>query len=922
VTESKSPLIDIASDFDPLNVNTAYWHRLCEYIHAKAMEKGVHLSRCVVLLPFAQLMPLARRHWAQVYPSGFVPQFQTTSNWANQLRPFAPEIGDISVEMAQDVLKAAQLLKTAKLDVFAGLDATQQDLITTRLVEAAHQLAASAAAVHPQQRLAWADEMRRNVFGGMVSATFANESSIAQLALYWASTSSYASDVLFDDALVKEQTDYLFVLEGLQRDPLARALMVHWGNTSSVSTLMLEQPNTALPDNLAGITLYPAKDAHDEAQLAAACVLRHIEAGRMPVAIAATDRALTRRILAMLATQNIAIRDENGWILSTTRAAAKLMAYLKACAWNASTDSVLDFLKNSDAKIIDADELAALEKAVRKANRASWASWVALVTQEDASEPSFPRRRESTSANVDSRLRGNDRRVGNDGEGGNVELLAATQKIETARTSLQSPRILSAWLLALRTALESNGLLQVLQDDLAGVKVLEVLHIHDNLAKSATQNLPQSPDRWSLAEFTAWVNTALESTSYKPPYPDQAQAVILPMSQLLARPFAAAVLAGCDEARFDPSPMLPGQWSPAERLALGLITRDEQDAATRAAWHIALQTPVCDVLWRKSESTGEPVLPSSLVQSLQLTLKLMSKLNQAEIISTDPRTKQVLEANPTPRPQPNGSQLPVTRLSASGYSKLRTCPYQFFALQQLGLKEDDELIEALDKREFGLWLHAVLSHFHENLKKSSEIDKNMDVAGVFIAYTAMLNIAKTEVTATQNIPEDAFLPWDATWPKLRDGYVSWLIGHQAAGWTFDQAEVWRELSIGNFGLKLVGQLDRIDKSADGTAMVLDYKTESDSKTAKRLKEPLEDTQLAFYAALVGDEMLEAAYVNVSDKLSKTYAQPDIDHSRSALIEGILDDMQGISAGKPLPALGEGAACDYCAARGLCRKDFW
>jgi ATP-dependent helicase/nuclease subunit B len=105
-------------------------------------------------------------------------------------------------------------------------------------------------------------------------------------------------------------------------------------------------------------------------------------------------------------------------------------------------------------------------------------------------------------------------------------------------------------------------------------------------------------------------------------------------------------------------------------------------------------------------------------------------------------------------------------------------------------------------------------------------------------------------------------------------------------------------------------------------MVLDYKTESDSKTAKRLKEPLEDTQLAFYAALLGDETLEAAYVNVSEKLTKTYSQSDIDHSRSALIEGILDDMQNISEGKPLPALGEGVACDYCAARGLCRKDFW
>jgi ATP-dependent helicase/nuclease subunit B len=216
----------------------------------------------------------------------------------------------------------------------------------------------------------------------------------------------------------------------------------------------------------------------------------------------------------------------------------------------------------------------------------------------------------------------------------------------------------------------------------------------------------------------------------------------------------------------------------------------------------------------------------------------------------------------------------------------------------------------------------VLSHFHEALKNSSEIDKNMDVAGVSIAYKAMLNIAKTAVTAAQNIPEDAFLPWEATWPKLRDGYLNWLIGHQAEGWTFDQAEVWRELSVGNFDLKLVGQLDRIDKSLDGTKMVLDYKTESDSKTKDRLKNPMEDTQLAFYAALVGDETLEAAYVNVNEKESKTYAQKDIDHSRSALIEGILDDMQAIGTGKPLPALGEGSACDYCAARGLCRKDFW
>jgi ATP-dependent helicase/nuclease subunit B len=906
-------LSNIESDFDSSNLNTAYWRQLCTTIHAQCTEKGVHLSRCVILLPFAQLMPLARRYWASVYPTGFVPQFQTTSNWANQLRSFAPDANDISFEMAQDVLKAAHLLKAAKVSVFENLDATQQALVIARLVEAAHQLAAMVAAVHPKKRLAWADELRRNVFGDDISPTFESENAIARVALAWASSSDYASDVLFDDTLAKNQFDQLFVLEGLQRDTLARAMALHVGEKATSLAL----PSIDLPDDLSGICLYPAQDAYDEAQLAAACVLQHIDAGRVPVALAATDRALTRRIRAMLATQSIAVRDENGWILSTTRAAAKLMAYLKACTWNASTDGVLDFLKNSDAKIIEADELAALEKAVRKTNKASWSSWVALINQEGAPEPSFPnppsfpRRRESTGATMDSRLRGNDEpRLR-----GNEELLAVTLKIEVVRAGLQSPRILSAWLIALRTALESSGLLTAFENDLAGVKVLEVLHIHINSA----QTLPQTQERWSLSEFTAWVNTALESASYKPPYPDQAQVVILPMSQLLARPFAAAVLAGCDEVRFDSSPMLSGQWSPSERLALGLITREEQAITTRAAWHIALQTPKCDVLWRKTENTGEPILPSSLVQSLQLKLRQLALQESKPAIPVfDPRVTRTVEVNPTPRPLPNGSCLPVTHLSASGYNRLRTCPYQFFALQQLGLKEDDELQETLEKREFGLWLHAVLSQFHEQLKIAS--------ADEYIDRLAILNIAYQTVTSSMQLPSDAFLPWAAMWPKVRDGYLTWLQEHEAKGWMFDQAEAWRELSLGNanqHGVTLQGRIDRIDRAADGTLMVLDYKTESIEASRKRIKTPLEDTQLAFYATLLGADPIEAAYVAVGEKDGTKLAQQvEIGAARDALIEGILDDMQNIGAGKPLPALGEGAACDYCAARGLCRKDFW
>jgi ATP-dependent helicase/nuclease subunit B len=52
------------------------------------------------------------------------------------------------------------------------------------------------------------------------------------------------------------------------------------------------------------------------------------------------------------------------------------------------------------------------------------------------------------------------------------------------------------------------------------------------------------------------------------------------------------------------------------------------------------------------------------------------------------------------------------------------------------------------------------------------------------------------------------------------------------------------------------------------------------------------------------------------------APQDLALSRDALLQGIEHDMARIAAGAALPALGEGAACDYCVARGLCRKDFW
>jgi ATP-dependent helicase/nuclease subunit B len=833
-------------------------------ISAFMQLRQAHAARTVVLLPYAQLMPVAARLWAQAHPQGFAPRFETTINWSRSLAGFVPSASDIAFDVAQDVLTARALIARAGLG-------QHSDALATSLMEAAQQLAALAGAVPPAQRAAWAVRARAAAQIGMEGPALALESALAQMAVAWAAHSSYATDVLFE-ARAREAIDCLVVLQGLQADPLIASLQAIWGD----ALLLMELDDPAKQSAaLTQIIFHQARDAQDEAQLAAACVLQHLNAGRIPVALVATDRALTRRVRAMLEGSGLSLRDENGWKLSTSRSAAHVMGALRACAWNASSDSVLDWLKNSPA--FDAGALRLLEAGLRRDGVREW------------------------------------RKGPNTKAGDDPALTALLAQVQTLRDSFKRERSLPDWLAALRALLQHSGQWALLQDDAAGEKLLAALRLgEDSTAhwQALLSEAPWAAQRLNLAGFTQWVNQALEGESFTSAYPDSEQVVILPMSQMLGRPFAAVVMPGCDEVRLNPSPEPPGLWSAAQRLALGLPAREALAADLRAAWQQALQTPMVDLLWRQSDEGGEPLLPSPLLQALRLQM--------GSAMAVEPRLLREVQATPLSCPAPVAPQLGIQRLSASAYEDLRRCPYRFFALRQLGLKEAEELESELGKRDFGLWLHAVLKGFHDQLKVSGAQDADKRLA--------LINAAADEVTYSMRLAEDEFLPFMAAWPQVREGYLDWLVKHEADGARFEKAEI--ELAQPLGPLTLIGRIDRMDQvAASGDApagvMVIDYKTESSDVTAKRIKSFFEDTQLAFYAALLPHDTLRAAYVNVGESgTTRTYEQKDVVVVRDALIEGIVHDMAQIAQGAAMPALGEGLACEFCAARGLCRKDFW
>jgi ATP-dependent helicase/nuclease subunit B len=828
------------------------WQALLTQVRQAVQAHAAHPARTVVLLPYAQLMPLARQHWpAAADGVVFVPRFETTMNWAANPAPavaaWRASGDDLRFDAGADALTAASLLQRA------GLGA-QAQLLGPRLLEAAYSISPQAAAQPPAQRAAWAGELRQALQwqsqAFALAGGLALEQACAAVALAWVGSSGFASDVLFTPA-VQNSTELLVVVDGLQAEPVNDAL----AQAFAARCVRLPWPGGAAQGLL---RVHAASDAQDEAERAAACVIRRLNAGQRPVGLCATDRALTRRVRALLARERLSLRDETGWKLSTTTAAVAPMALLRAAQRGADDNALVNLAKLSPA--LDAQAVSAWETSLRD-------------------EPNRPLAGELTAQ-------------------------AAIKKIANellqVRRHLSQPRPLLQWLADLGQALEGLGMLKRLREDAAGTLVLQALHLDD------AQDLPAANQDMPLADFTRWAEQALEAASYVPEPPSDPDVIVLPLSQVLGRPLAALVLPGCDEANLPAVPEAPGPWTRAQRQVLGLPPREAAQAVQQAAWRTALQTPLVDLLWRRAHE-GRAVQRSSLLQALQLQTELAG--------ADDPRERAAVAPQPVPVPAPQGAALALQRLSASSYADLRACPYKFFALRLLGLRSLQELEGGVEKREFGTWLHAVLRQFHE---------QNEPLAGDFIAQTAMINIAAEMVTQAQQWSEADFLPYASMWPRVRDAYLGWLAKHRSAGAEFAAAEVSRERAWS--GVQLVGKLDRVDQLRGGATLVLDYKTESQTATSARVKEPLEDTQLAFYAALMGGEEgageLQAMYLNLSEKEAKPYVQDEVLAARDALLEGISADVARISAGAPMPPLGEGRVCEHCDARGLCRKDWW
>jgi|GEM_PF-336026 len=703
------------------------------------------------------------------------------------------------------------------------------------------------------------------------------------------------------------------------------------------------------------------------------------------IAVITQDRLAARRLRALLERDRILVEDEAGWTFSTLAASTIIMRWLDCLSGNFYYRDLLDLLKSpfifGDYPAEKRKHIAyALEQMVRNKN---------LVAGLD----NFVAR----SAGVT----------------GGQEIREALARLQlAARLFGPHPRSPGAWLLNLQKCLEVLGINAGLQSDAAGMQLLALLERWQIECRAFDADASL---KLTLAEWRRWLAQQLEGASY---CDTGISSPVIFTSLVMARlrQFDGAVLLGSDAghlgnpasaARFFNQQVraqlgLPTHVHAAQQLRQDLIGLICNSGAVLVTWQARkngeqnLRAPQFELLqtfhrlaYQRTEGGLQPHKRGlSGIEPPQATLNRRQKTEKSaalRAVSTGDLAQSITESHEValtnqssvlsplsfgmPSPAVPSALLP-TRISPTGYNSLVACPYQYYARYILKLNPLDEVSEAMEKRDYGEWVHQILLRFHQQHPRLSGMD------------TAHL------LRELQQISDAIFAPaiqasvlaqaWAVLWQGVMPKYLEWQRAREASGWYFSEGEACRELKVwldNGQALSLQGRIDRIDRSdqrREGDAKqyaVIDYKTQALNALQRKLEIAGEDVQLPVYALLQQD-VVRAEYLSLdpdkfgSVSLTEGGLQPHkrglsgIEPPQAALNRGQKSEDRGqqiasgemwkkmgtsakldelsadvlsrlaemfdqLHQGRGLPANGaEAVACRYCEMRGLCRKDYW
>lgn len=643
---------------------------------------------------------------------------------------------------------------------------------------------------------------------------------------------------------------------------------------------------------------------------AISCIREHIQGGRHRIALIAQDRLVARRVRALLDRlgPKLTVIDRTGWKLSTTNAAAAVQSYLELINSGAGPNlsTLLGFLKNpllnwetitrqllaNDALDPEAFVWFVESSLLSRVSGEDWIEWIRVF------EP-------------DQRDEKNDRQQ--------LQYLSATKAFikllqDLARQWQSKYQTSQDWTELLKNHLIQLGMMDALQIDPAGKNVLEELQKLGQLQQS----------RMNVSGWVSLFDTWMEQSSFTQDVEYQSVRIsIIPLSSTRLNQFDAVVMVGCDNRQL-PSPVDHGSiFSRAMLTALDeQLPVYEYLSQARDLSQLLVTHNYVDFLWQEFQKAEEVNRPAAWLTRLQMGLpsfkdaSIELSIGQTQSVSMLPSTTKVIYSGLLP-----------TQISPSSYQTLRTCPYRFFVSYILQLRSPKALQHLSEFGSIGTLLHDILKEFYRSYDKHQ----------ISPSQTAQRKWMEQELRAISKeqwkklIQLNGQLLYEQEqWLEQIPDWVDWQLNQEGNGWKFDEAEKNLEFALqlsNGVSVLVKGRADRIDRKENNEFRVWDYKFKSLDKLKKSQKHLEDDPQLLMYsnALLVkGDSEIsvkDTGWIGLRDPKGKDRAV--MQELSPEILEDLQDQMTSVLSqvwqGRSLPANGPTQICQYCEARGLCRK---
>ena len=517
---------------------------------------------------------------------------------------------------------------------------------------------------------------------------------------------------------------------------------------------------------LSGVRIAELPDPAAEAQAIALALREALETPGKTAALFTPDRQLAGRVSALLARWGIEADDSAGKPLSAMPAGTLLLAIASAAAEELAPVPLLALIKHPLVGG-EGDERVAWLDAARE---------------------------------LDLKLRGPRPPVGIAGLdahfGASREWQKVRKRVEAIGGALSEPSSLAAFAKVLSTAAEQ------LADDRAwrgsdGRMAAELLS--ELQSSDAARRLSIS-----VADAVPLLRQLLDERAIRPPYGKHPRIFIWGLLEARLQRADLVVLGGLNEGVWPATPA-PDPWLPPKvRATLGMPTLDNRIGLAAQDFASALGAPEVLITRARRDSKSPTVASRFLLRLDAISGRLPRDWRLVGLTRAldDPGTPKPVDR---PAPSPPAEQRP-DKISVTAVDRLKADPFAFYAQAILKLRS----IDPVDAEHTARWKGDAVHKALQDWLQHDECDPD-----------------KLRPRAERLLEDEAIHPMlRALWaPRLLEA-IDWIAElerqNRASGRRPLKAEVTGEAVLA--GVTAQGRVDRIDRLADGSLAIIDYKT--------------------------------------------------------------------------------------------------